>query len=141
MQALIVEPQKEPYLKEIDSGLESLQREVGGYIEATYPYEEPVAIICNEEGKLSGLPLNRALRDETGEIYDILAGTFLVVGIGEDNFCGLTDDMAKQFHDKFRTPEQFMRLGGHIVALPVEPKKEKQAKMPTVPKATHNPER
>ena len=44
---LIVEPGKEPYAKEIDSGLESLQHEVGGYIEAVYPFEEPVAIVCN----------------------------------------------------------------------------------------------
>lgn len=75
---LIVEPGKEPYVKEIDSGLESLQHEVGGYIEAIYPYEDPVALVCNEEGKLEGLPLNRALRDEDGDIYDVVAGTFLV---------------------------------------------------------------
>ena len=69
---LIVEPGKEPYVKEIDSGLESLQHEVGGCIEAIYPYEDPVALICNEEGKLEGLPLNRALRDEDGDIYSFL---------------------------------------------------------------------
>ena len=56
-------------MKEIDSGLESLQHEVGGYIEAIYPYEDPVALVCNEEGELEGLPLNRALRDEDGDIY------------------------------------------------------------------------
>ena len=65
---LIVEPGKEPYVKEIDSGLESLQHEVGGCIEAIYPYEDPVALVCNEEGKLEGLPLNRALRDEDGDM-------------------------------------------------------------------------
>ena len=69
---LIVEPGKEPYVKEIDSGLESLQHEVGGCIEAIYPYEDPVALVCNEEGKLEGLPLNRALRDEDGDIYSFL---------------------------------------------------------------------
>ena len=69
---LIVEPGKEPYVKEIDSGLESLQHEVGGYIEAIYPYEDPIALVCNEEGKLEGLPLNRALRDEDGDIYSFL---------------------------------------------------------------------
>ena len=66
---LIVEPGKEPYVKEIASGLESLQHEVSGYIEAIYPYEDPVALVCNEEGKLESLPLNRALRDEDGDIY------------------------------------------------------------------------
>ena len=52
---LVVEPGKEPYAKEIDSGLESLQHEIGGYIQAVYPFEEPVAIVCNEEAKLEGL--------------------------------------------------------------------------------------
>ena len=69
---LIVEPGKEPYVKEIASGLESLQHEVGGYIEAIYPYEDPVALVCNEEGKLEGLPLNRALRDKDSDIYSFL---------------------------------------------------------------------
>ncbi len=40
---------------------ETLQAAVGGDIQAVYPYEDPVALICNEEGKLMGLPLNRAL--------------------------------------------------------------------------------
>lgn len=44
---LVVEPQKVPYMKEIESSLESLQREVGGFIQATYPYPEAVALICN----------------------------------------------------------------------------------------------
>ena len=28
--------------------------------------------VCNDEGKLAGLPLNRALRDEDGDIYSFL---------------------------------------------------------------------
>ena len=68
---LMVEPEKKPYVKEIDPGLSSLQHEVGGYIQAVYPFAEPVAIICDEEAKLIGKPLNRALRDEDGDIYEI----------------------------------------------------------------------
>jgi len=87
---LIVEPNKEPYIKTIPAGLESLQREVGGLIQAVYPWEEEVALICNDEGKLLGLPLNRFLRDWRGEIYDVIAGTFLVVGLGDDDFTSLS---------------------------------------------------
>ena len=61
------------------------KRQVGGCIEAIYPYEDPVALVCNEEGKLEGLPLNRALRDEDGDIYDVVAGTFMVVGLTDDS--------------------------------------------------------
>ena len=116
---LVVEPGKEPYAKEIDSGLESLQHEVGGYIQAVYPFEEPVAIVCNEEGKMNGLPLNRALRDDSGEIYDIVAGTFLVTGLTEDSFGSLSPDLLRQFMTEFKMPEQFAKIGGRIVAIPM----------------------
>ena len=116
---LVVEPGKEPYAKEIDSGLESLQHEIGGYIQAVYPFEEPVAIVCNEEAKLEGLPLNRALRDDDGDIYDIVAGTFMVVGLTDDSFGSLTPELMQQFTDHFKTPEQFAKLGDKIVAIPM----------------------
>ena len=48
MKVLIVEPGKSPYAAEIESGLKSLQAAVGGDIQAVYPYEDPVALICNE---------------------------------------------------------------------------------------------
>lgn len=73
-------------MKEIDPGLHSLQAEVGGDIAASYPFSDPVGLVCNDEGKLIGLELNRGLRDEHGEIYDVMAGTFLVVGLSEDSF-------------------------------------------------------
>ena len=41
-----MEPMKEPYVKEIDPDLHSLQAEVGGDIGATYPYSDPVALVC-----------------------------------------------------------------------------------------------
>lgn len=116
---LMVEPGKAPYVKEIDSGLESLQHEVAGNIEAVYPFDEPVAIICNEEAKLEGLPLNRALRDNDGDIYDIVAGTFMVVGLTNDNFGSLSVEYMRQFTDLFKTPEQFAKHGDKIIAFPM----------------------
>ena len=121
---LVVEPRKEPYVKEIDPGLHSLQAEVGGDIGATYPFSDPVALVCNDEGKLIGLDLNRGLRDENGELYDIMAGTFLVVGLGEEDFASLSPELAQKYMEHFRQPEQFISLGGQIIALPVEPEKD-----------------
>ena len=86
MKVLMVEPGKSPYAAEIESGLKSLQAAVGGDIQAVYPYEDPVALICNDEGKLMGLPLNRALFDDDGHVYDIVSGNFLIVGLGEEAF-------------------------------------------------------
>ena len=71
MRVLVIEPEQKPYVKEISEGLDSLQREVDGYIQSIYPWNEPCAIICDDEAKLKGKPLNRALRDEDNQIYDI----------------------------------------------------------------------
>lgn len=118
---LVVEPMKEPYVKEIDPGLHALQAEVGGDIAASYPFDDPVGLVCNDEGKLIGLDLNRSLRDEHGEIYDIVAGTFLVVGLGEESFTSLPPEQVQKYTEHFKQPEQFISLNGQIIALPVEP--------------------
>lgn len=44
--------------------LESMQSLVEGDIEEYMPFEDEVAIICNDEGKMNGLPLNRAVYSE-----------------------------------------------------------------------------
>ena len=118
---LVVEPMKEPYVKEIDPGLHALQAEVGGDIAASYPFDDPVGLVLNDEGKLIGLDLNRSLRDEHGEIYDIVAGTFLVVGLGSESFASLSPDMIQKYTEQFKRPELFASINGQIVSVPVEP--------------------
>ena len=77
MNVLLIQPDKPPEVKDIPVSLTEFQAVVGGPIQAVYPFEEPVALICHEEGKLLGLPLNRCLRsEETGEIYDISGASF-----------------------------------------------------------------
>lgn len=61
---ILVEPGKYPKLIEIEDSLEAMQSLVGGDIEEYMPYEDEVAIICNEEGKMNGMPLNRAIYSE-----------------------------------------------------------------------------
>lgn len=117
MKVLMVEPGKSPYAAEIESGLKSLQAAVGGDIQAVYPYEDPVALICNEEGKLMGLPLNRALFDDDGHIYDIVSGNFLIVGLGEENFTDLSPDLMEKYGEQFKYPEKFARIAGEIIAV------------------------
>lgn len=120
MTVLVVEPMGEPYQKEIEHGLSALQTEVDGDITAVYPFRDPVALVLNDEGKLAGLPPNRALRDRHGEVYDVIAGTFLVVGIREDRFVSLTPELAEKYRELFWRPERFLRLGGKIAVLPME---------------------
>ncbi len=99
---LIVEPGKAPYAAEIPAGLAALQEKVEGLIQALYPFDDPIAVIANDEGKLLGLPWNRPLFDEDGNIYDILVGTFLVVGLTEDDFGSLSDELIQKYTEVFR---------------------------------------
>ena len=79
-------------------------------------------MICNDEGKLLGLPLNRALRDEEGEIYDVIAGSFFVCGAPPDseNFTSLTDEQVDYWLRRFAKPEFFVRVNGKVICVPVE---------------------
>ena len=115
MRVLVVEPGRKPYVKRIQNNLESLQKEVGGYIQAVYPFEDPVAIVCNEEAKLCGMPLNRALRDEDGRVYDIIAGTFMITGLSDEDFCSLTPQLLKRYEERFYFPEQFIVSGDKMM--------------------------
>lgn len=119
MSVLLVEPNQHPRPVEIGTELEDLQSAVGGFIEVVYPFDEPVGLVMNEEGKIDGLPLNRALRDDDGEIYDIVAGSFLVVGLTDEDFGSLTPEQMKTFEEKFHSPEAFVRMGRGIMAVPI----------------------
>ena len=109
MRILLVESGKVPRPAEIGDGLEPMQAVVGGAIQAVYPFEEPVALVCNEEGKCLGLPLNRALRLETGEIYDVIAGTFFLCAAppDSDRFASLTEEQITRYAERFRAIEFF----------------------------------
>ena len=120
MQVVIVEPEKKPVVQNIDGALASMQQIVGGSIQAVYPFAEPVTLICNDEGKLLNLPLNRALRDSNGAIYDIVAGTFFLCAApaDSDRFDSLTDEQAQTCLERFAMPERFIMVNGDIFVLP-----------------------
>lgn len=119
IKVLVIEPEKKPAVREIEDSLESLQGIVGGYIECIYPFDDPVGIICNDEGKLNGLPLNRALRDKRGNVYDVISGTFIVAGLTEDDFGSLSDDLLRKYAARFFVPEVFMKIDGKLAVLPL----------------------
>ena len=147
MTILLVSPGQQPKKVTIDGTLAAMQRIVGGPIQAVYPFEEPVALICHEEGKLLSLPLNRALRSpDTGEIYDIIAGDFFLCAAPPDSeyFESLTDDQLERYAQIFRTPEIFLSApGGSIIVLPLpatsllSPDVAALTENPSVPFADH----
>jgi len=139
---LLVEPGQYPKAIQIGTELEDFQEAVNGSIEVTYPFEEEVGIVLNEEGKISGLPLNRAMRTEDGEVYDIYAGTFLVVGLTEDDFGSLTPEQMKKYQEMFHQPEMFVKMGKGLMVLPIpkESVKQKGTEKAIEPKIKTSPE-
>ena len=119
MKVILVKPNEPATMAEIGSDLQSLQDTVGGFIEALYPFDDEVAIICNEEGKLTGQPLNRALHDADGNLYDIIAGSFIICWLTDDNFDSLNEEQLKTYLDKFRKPEVFVRVNDRIIAVKI----------------------
>ena len=108
MNVLLVEPNADPRAIEIDGSLASMQSLVGGLIEAIYPFSDLIALICNDEGKLTGLPQNRPLKHpETGEIYDIVCGPFFLCSAPPDseNFESLPDDLIEKYREIFALPK------------------------------------
>lgn len=118
---LRIEPRKAPSVAVIENNLKSFQKEVGGYIEEIAPFPDPVAIICNEEGKIDGLPLNRAIKNEDGDIVDVIAGTFLVVGCNPDesNFTSLSDELIEKYRKVFSSTLKYTEINGNIYILEV----------------------
>lgn len=104
MKVLVVEPGKNPVVRKIDGSLKSMQAVVGGYIQAFYPWIEEVAIVCNDEGKINGLPLNRPIFGERGELLDIIAGTFFVCGAPADSgkFTDLPEELVEHYTRLFQ---------------------------------------
>ena len=98
LRCLLVKPNELPEVIEIDNTLEAKQELVGGYIECVYlPNDDNVVLICNEEGKINGMKLNRDIG------HDIIAGPFLIVGDDYENgdFKSLTEDQILKYKMRF----------------------------------------
>lgn len=103
MKVLVVEVGCQSMVKEIDGSLKTMQEIVGGYIQAIYPWMEEVALVCNEEGKINGLALNRPLLDDRGQLVDIIAGTFFICSapMDSESFQSLTGEQIKRYSRLF----------------------------------------
>ena len=119
MKILIIEPRKNPRRADIPHTLEEMQRIVGGYIQATYPFDDPVAIVCDDEGKLKGYELNRYIPN-----VDIITGTFFICGLGAEDFTDLPDDMAEKYEKLFYHPEAFVRTPRGIMVISADGRQE-----------------
>lgn len=107
IKVIIVEPQKAPYVKEIENTLEAKQAIVDGWIEQLSLPKDNVVIILNEEGKINNLPYNRALYDSEGKPIDVICGTFLICLAPPDteNYASLPDELIEKYKKRFSINE------------------------------------
>ena len=91
------EPGKAPEEITMSNTLEAFQAAVGGDIDVR-DLDSDASLICNEDGKTMGLPANRRIG------RDIIAGTFLIVGCADGEFCSLSDDTAAHYVERFAEP-------------------------------------
>lgn len=99
-----VETLEKPVVVEIENSLQGMYEAIGGgcdIIQAIYPFDDPVALVCDDEGKLNGQLRNRGLYDDNGRIYDVVNGTFLIIGIDSEHFCSIPDDLVDKYVEKF----------------------------------------
>ena len=121
IQVLIVEPHLRPHGAIICPSLRSMQDIVGGCIQVVHDglLNDDAVIVCNEEGKLVGLPANRALRDSRSKVQDVICGTFMVVGTAGEDFTSLTPRQFADWTDRFLYCEQMIYFNDKIVAVPI----------------------
>lgn len=120
---VLVEPGKLARIAHIGTSLSELQAAVDGNIEPFYPYQEQVCIVCDDEGKICGKPLNRAIYNEDGTIMDIMAGTFFICDCSKPSFGSLSEEQQQRFLKQFKYPEQFCRVNGEITAIKYKPER------------------
>ena len=132
MNVLVVEPGMAPYEKEVN-GLKEMQATVGGLITVIYPYEEQVAIVSNDESILEGMPFNRSVEGGYGGIF----GTFVVCGLGEEDFCSLPPEQMERFKKKFHQAEILLGAKGNTpITLKVDPRPATPPEQPKRPPKT-----
>ena len=125
MKVVMLEPGKFARTVELGEDLEAMQNAVGGTIQAIYPFEDEVALVCNDDGKCFGLPANRALYMD-GEMVDIICGSAFICAApsDSDSFQSLSDEQIKTYTDKFKKPERFFKIGDAITAVPYNPERD-----------------
>lgn len=119
MNVLMVEPGKAPYETQIGDDLQSMQALVGGYIQAVYPFEQPVALVCRESGKLDGR--RSTVRCAMRTVISTTSSREISLSSDSAKMISPTcrTNSAEQFAEQFRQPELFLREGDKIVAAPM----------------------
>ncbi len=121
---LVIEPGKIARVEEVETGLKSYQKLVGGDIEGYYPFEEAVCIVCDDSGKFDGSLPNRAVYDSDGRMLDIIFGTFFICDCSGEDFGSLSPSQIDKYKKMFFYPERFFAADGKVQAVKIQTKED-----------------
>ena len=114
MKIIYIEPLKKPVVMDIPLDLDVMHSLVKGMIQAVYPWDDPLALVCNDNGIAEGLPLNRVVG------YDIIHGPFFICGLGEEDFDSVPEDLVDKYISLFAAPEVFIPApDGHLAVIKI----------------------
>ena len=123
---VMCEPDKMARVAIVGTELNDFQKAVGGGLFTPYyPFEEQVCIVCNDEGKINGMPLNRSVKKD-GKVVEIIAGPFFICDCSGPNFGSLSKEQQDKYLKQFKYPEMFFKIGNEIQAIPYKPDKERE---------------
>ncbi len=111
MHVLIVEPGKHPREADIEPTLETYHKVVGGYIEAIYPFDDLVALVCEEEALFHPeQQWNRIIDRHTA-----IKGPFFICGLGAEDFTDLSPELTEKYKKHFWDIFRFIRTANGLL--------------------------
>jgi len=106
MRIVLCRANEDAIITDVENNYETSSALVGGCIECVYPFDDNAILVCNDEGKINGMPFNRYLKAD-GVPYDALMGDFFIVGDNfEGDFTDLTEPQAEMYKEMFIHPDE-----------------------------------
>lgn len=115
MKILLFEPYRRPRMTEIPNTLRSMQETVGGDVQDIYPWDDPVALVCDDEGLINDSEFNRYIHPDI-----FIFGNFFLCGVGEEGFTDLPKDLAEKYEGMLRDPQILIKTQEGITAMRVD---------------------
>lgn len=103
MRIVVKKVRQLPEVKEIECTLENMKNIVDGYIEC-FPVFGDILCVCNEEGKLNGLPVNFLFKG------DIIVGDVFFCAEGAEDFESLNDEQIELIMNLFSAIENVKQI-------------------------------
>lgn len=117
MRVLMVRPNEHPVVMELERGLDAMYKALEcDTITATYPWEDPVALVTDDEGLFTEKQPCRYVKD----LQQPILGNFFICGLGNEDFADLPDCYVKKYMEMFWHPEMILMTPAGITVIEMD---------------------